>query len=82
MRLRGLRHVRQRLGISISQLADLADLRRENVARLEQGQSDAEPALIRRLAMVLGVTQGEIISGVLPAVQQAIQGPTGQVSSL
>ncbi len=64
MRLRGLRQARQRSGLSISQLAERADLRRENLARLEQGQEDVDPSLIRRLAFALNVQWTELISGV------------------
>ncbi|MBA3823628.1 MAG: helix-turn-helix transcriptional regulator [Ktedonobacterales bacterium] len=63
MRLRGLRQARQRQGISISQLADLSDLRRETITRYEQGQEDAAPSLIRRLSSLLGITQAELING-------------------
>jgi transcriptional regulator with XRE-family HTH domain len=63
MRLRGLRQARQRQGISISQLADISDLRRETVTRYEQGQEDASPSLIRRLAAILGISQGELVNG-------------------
>jgi transcriptional regulator with XRE-family HTH domain len=63
MRLRGLRQARQRQGISISQLADLTDLRRESITRYEQGQEDAAPSLIRRLSAILGITQAELING-------------------
>ena len=65
MRLRGLRLIRKRRGMSISQLAELSDLRRESITRLEQGQENVEPALVRRLALVLEVTQRELISGFL-----------------
>lgn len=65
MRLRGLRLVRQRRGMSISQLAELSDIRRENLTRLEHGQETGEPALVRRLALVLEVTQRELINGFL-----------------
>ncbi len=70
MRLRGLRQARQRQGISISQLADLSDLRRETITRYEQGQEDAAPALIRRLSALLRITQAELING-LPHVPTA-----------
>jgi transcriptional regulator with XRE-family HTH domain len=63
MRLRGLRQARQRQGISISQLADLSDLRRETITRYEQGQEDAAPTLIRRLSALLGISQAELING-------------------
>jgi transcriptional regulator with XRE-family HTH domain len=71
MRLRGLRQARQRQGISISQLADLSDLRRETISRYEQGQDDAAPSLIRRLAGILGITQTELINGSAHMVSQS-----------
>jgi len=70
MRLRGLRQARQRQGISISQLADLSDLRRETITRYEQGQEDAPPSLIRRLIALLGITQAELINGPPHSVTQ------------
>jgi len=65
MRLRGLRHIRQRRGMSISQLAEVSDIRRASITRLEQGRDDAEPSLVRRLAIVLGVSQFELATGFL-----------------
>lgn len=65
MRLRGLRQARQRQGISISQLAELSDLRREVITRFEHGSDDVEPATVRRLALVLGVSQRELVSGTI-----------------
>ena len=62
MRLRGLRQARQRQGLSISQLAERADLRRERLTQLEQGQDDVDPSLMRRLASALGVSLGELIA--------------------
>jgi transcriptional regulator with XRE-family HTH domain len=66
MQLRGLRQARQRQGISISQLAELSDLRRESISRLEHGQAEVDPSLVRRLALVLGVTQQELVAGPAP----------------
>jgi transcriptional regulator with XRE-family HTH domain len=63
MRLRGLRQARQRQGMSISQLAEVSDLRRETITRVEHGQEDVPPSIIRRLAQVLRISQRELISG-------------------
>ena len=63
MRIRGLRQARQRQGMSISQLAELSELRRETITRAEHGQEDVSPSIIRRLALVLGIGQNELISG-------------------
>ena len=67
MRLRGLRQARQRQGMSISRLAELSDLERERITRYEQGHEDVEPAIIRRLSLLLGVGQRELITGVFSA---------------
>jgi transcriptional regulator with XRE-family HTH domain len=63
MRLRGLRQARQRQGMSISQLAEVSDLRRETITRVEHGQEDVPPSIIRRLAQVLHISQRELVSG-------------------
>lgn len=70
MQLRGLRQVRQRKGMSISQLAELANMRRENLTRLEHTPSDVDPSLVRRLAIALGVSLTELVTGVSPAQTQ------------
>ena len=64
MRIRGLRQARQRQGMSISQLAELSELRRETITRVEHGQEDVPPSIIRRLSLVLGIRQNELISGI------------------
>lgn len=63
MRLRGLRQARQRQGMSISQLAELSDLRRDVITRCEHGNEDVDPATVRRLALVLGISQRELANG-------------------
>ncbi len=63
MRLRGLRQARQRQGMSISQLADLSELRRDTITRVEHGQEDVSPSIMRRLAQVLRISQHELVSG-------------------
>ncbi|MEO7002499.1 MAG: helix-turn-helix transcriptional regulator [Ktedonobacterales bacterium] len=60
MKLRGLRQVRQRSGLSISQLADLTGLRRETIAHLEHGQEEPQPYVTRRLAAILGASAPEL----------------------
>lgn len=72
MRLRGLRLVRQRLGMSIGQLAEISDLPRNEISRLEHGQHDADPTLIRRLAIVLGVSQHELVNGFIYASEHVV----------
>jgi len=63
MKLRGMRQVRQRLGISIGQLAEVTGLRRETIAHLEHGQEDPQPYALRRLEAALGVTTAELCGG-------------------
>jgi transcriptional regulator with XRE-family HTH domain len=60
MRLRGLRQVRQRQGLSISQLAELTGLRRESISRFEHGQEEPQPYAVRRLAAALEASSAEL----------------------
>ena len=61
MKLRGLRQARQRNGLSISQLAELTDLRRDTVTHLEQGKEEPQPYALRRLAAALNATTAELV---------------------
>jgi transcriptional regulator with XRE-family HTH domain len=63
MRLRGLRQMRQRRGLSISQLADAVGLRRETIAQLEHGREEPQPYVLRRLQAALGVSADELRAG-------------------
>ncbi len=60
MRLRGLRQVRQRQGLSISQLAEITGLRRESISRFEHGQEEPQPYAVRRLAQALETSSAEL----------------------
>jgi transcriptional regulator with XRE-family HTH domain len=60
MRLRGLRQVRQRHGLSIGQLAEMTSLRRESISRFEHGQEEPQPYAVRRLSAVLGASSAEL----------------------
>lgn len=60
MRLRGLRQVRQRQGLSISQLAEITGLRRESISRFEHGQEEPQPYAVRRLAEALEASPAEL----------------------
>jgi transcriptional regulator with XRE-family HTH domain len=60
MKLRGLRQARQRLGISIGQLAETTGLRRETITHLEHGQEEPQPYALRRLEAALGVSPEEL----------------------
>jgi transcriptional regulator with XRE-family HTH domain len=66
MKLRGLRQIRQRRGISIGQLAEVTGLRRDTIAHLEHGQEDPQPYVVRRLEIALGVSAVELY-GAAPA---------------
>ncbi len=61
VKLRGLRQVRQRRGLSISQLAELADLRRDTITHLEHGKEEPQPYVLRRLAVALSATTSELL---------------------
>ena len=60
MKLRGLRQVRQRNGLSLGQLAELTGLRRESIARFEQGKEDPQPYAVHRLAAILEASVAEL----------------------
>ena len=60
MKLRGLRQVRQRSGLSISQLADVSGLRRETITHLEHGKEDPQSYVVRRLATALNTSTAEL----------------------
>ncbi|MFI5272469.1 MAG: helix-turn-helix domain-containing protein [Ktedonobacterales bacterium] len=61
MKLRGLRQARQRSGLSISQLADLTDIRRDTITHLEHGKEEPQPYVLRRLATALGATAADLV---------------------
>lgn len=61
MLLRGLRHTRQRSGLSIGQLAELTDLRRETITHLEQCREEPQPYALARLSRTLGATVLDLV---------------------
>jgi transcriptional regulator with XRE-family HTH domain len=61
VKLRGLRQARQRRGLSISQLAELTDLRRDTITHLEHGKEEPQPYVLRRLAAALSTTTAELL---------------------
>ncbi|HET8908278.1 MAG TPA: helix-turn-helix transcriptional regulator [Ktedonobacterales bacterium] len=67
MKLRGLRQVRQRSGLSIGQLAELTGLRRETIAHFEQGKEDPQPYAVHRLAAILETSVADL-SGAMPGL--------------
>jgi len=61
VKLRGLRQARQRRGLSISQLAEITDLRRDTITHLEHGKEEPQPYVLRRLAAALSATTSELL---------------------
>jgi transcriptional regulator with XRE-family HTH domain len=61
VKLRGLRQARQRRGLSISQLAELTNLRRDTITHLEHGKEEPQPYVLRRLAAALSATTSELL---------------------
>lgn len=61
MKLRGLRQVRQRNGLSIGQLAELTGLRRETIAHFEQGKEEPQPYAVHRLAAILESSVADLV---------------------
>lgn len=57
-----LRNLRQRKGLSLSQLADMTGMRRETISHLEDGSLDPQPYMVRLLAKVLEVPQFDLVS--------------------
>ena len=50
-----LRILRQRKGLSLSQLSEMTGIRRDTITHLEHGREDPQPYHIRALARVLEV---------------------------
>jgi len=69
MKLRGLRHVRQRNGLSIGQLAEVTGLRRETITHLEHCREEPQPYALARLANALGASVVELV-GTSPTTLQ------------
>jgi DNA-binding XRE family transcriptional regulator len=60
--IQNLRLLRQRQGLSLSQLADLSGLRRDTISHLETGREEVQPYHLRILARVLGVATFDLVS--------------------
>jgi transcriptional regulator with XRE-family HTH domain len=60
--LPNLRHLRQRKGLSLGQLADMTGLRRDTITHLENGRLDPQPYHVRLLARVLEVATFDLVS--------------------
>ncbi|HEY7781293.1 MAG TPA: helix-turn-helix transcriptional regulator [Ktedonobacterales bacterium] len=63
MKLRGLRQARQRVGMSLGQLAEATGLRRETVTRLEHCQEEPQPYALHRLEMALDCSAADLAHG-------------------
>jgi transcriptional regulator with XRE-family HTH domain len=57
-----LRSLRQRKGLSLSQLADMTGIRKDTITHLENGREDPQPYHLRILARALDVQQPELVS--------------------
>ena len=57
-----LRILRQRKGLSLSQLATLTGMRRDTITHLENGREDPQPYHLRLLARVLEVPTLDLVS--------------------
>jgi transcriptional regulator with XRE-family HTH domain len=77
VKLRGLRQARQRRGLSISQLAELTDLRRDTITHLEHGKEEPQPYVLRRLAAALSATTSELLG-----VAATLPSPSGGAVSI
>lgn len=60
--LPNLRHLRQRRGLSLGQLADMTGLRRDTITHLENGSLEPEPYHVRLLARILEVATFDLVS--------------------
>jgi transcriptional regulator with XRE-family HTH domain len=60
-KLTRLKPIRERRALTQQQLAELAQINRVSLARLETGQSEARPTTVRKLADALGVDPGELM---------------------
>jgi len=79
VKLRGLRQARQRRGLSISQLAELADLRRDTITHLEHGKEEPQPYVLRRLAAALSATTSELLG--VAAIESHAAGGTVSIQT-
>jgi transcriptional regulator with XRE-family HTH domain len=48
-------------GLSLGQLAELTGLRRETIARFEQGKEDPQPYAVHRLAAILETSVADLV---------------------
>jgi transcriptional regulator with XRE-family HTH domain len=57
-----LRSLRQRKGLSLSQLAEMTGIHKDTITHLENGSEDPQPYHLRLLARALDVHQPELVS--------------------
>lgn len=58
-----VRAIRVRLGLSQEDVAELAEIHVTNLGKLERGQGNPNLTTLVRLAAVLGVDPGELVTG-------------------
>lgn len=63
---RRIRNARQRLGISLEDLGELAEIGATSIGRIERGVSSPAVETIIRIAAALEVEPGQFISGISP----------------
>lgn len=61
-----LRVIRERSGLSLSELARLADISQPHLSNLERGRRRASPATVRRLAAALKVPVPALLADPVP----------------
>lgn len=58
-----IRAIRESQGLSIRDLADMADLNKSQIVRIESGQSDPHYTTLLRIARALEVSVGDFADG-------------------
>lgn len=58
---RKIKRTRENQGLSIRDLADMADINKSQVVRIENGESDPHYTTLLKLARALGVNMGELM---------------------
>lgn len=57
-----IRAIRESQGLSIRDLADMADLNKSQIVRIESGQSDPHYTTLLRIADALGISVGDLVN--------------------
>lgn len=58
-----IRAIRESQGLSIRDLADMADLNKSQIVRIESGQSDPHYTTLLRIARALEISVGDFADG-------------------